>query len=397
MDLSPSTPSELLAWPPGCQPIGTRCSAQVLQQRLTPWLERGSRFDLLLLLAATRTAEREGISAAGATPESRRMTALADAELLLHGPGSSARLRPLPSLPAGVSPALLSHVAMSRLSMRPLIAALGLEHPPSFPHLRLESLQAGPAACLSTGRAMEPERVRRLWEQGMQLGQRLQRPLLLAECVPGGTTTAQAVLTALGVEAQGLISGSARKPPQQLKRQLVDQGLESAQLPVEPTAQAVLAAVGDPFQAVAAGLLVSARQPVLLGGGSQMAAVLALALASIPASQRIGLAGRAVLGSTAWLAAERISGQVEPALGCLLDALGQHYGVNLAGMASGVRFQSTEVQPLRDYEDGFVKEGVGAGALLLLAQLQGHSVGCLVADCERAMDQLLASPVTSLS
>ena len=50
MDLSPSTPSELGAWPQGCQSIGTRCDAQALQQRLTPWLERGSRFDLLLLL-----------------------------------------------------------------------------------------------------------------------------------------------------------------------------------------------------------------------------------------------------------------------------------------------------------------------------------------------------------
>ena len=396
MDLSPSTPSEPGPWPPGCQPIGSRCDAQDLRQHLTPWLEQGRRFDLLLLLAATRTAEREGISAAGATPESRRMTALADAELLLHGPASSARRCPLPPLPAGVSPALLSHVAMTRISMRPLIAALGLEHPPSFPHLRLESLQAGPAACLSTGRAMEPARVRRLWEQGMRLGQRLQRPLLLAECVPGGTTTAQAVLTALGVEVQGLISGSARQPPQQLKRQLVDQGLERARLPVEPTAQAVLAAVGDPFQAVASGLLVTAQQPVLLGGGSQMAAVLALALASIPVPQQVGLAARVVLGSTAWLAAERISGRVDPALGCLLDAVGQRYGVNLAGMASGVRFRGTAVQPLRDYEDGFVKEGVGAGALLLLAQLQGHGVETLVADCERAMDQLQGFPVTSL-
>ena len=40
----------------------------------------------LLLLAATDTAAVEGISAAGSTPQSRRRTAAADAELLLHGP-----------------------------------------------------------------------------------------------------------------------------------------------------------------------------------------------------------------------------------------------------------------------------------------------------------------------
>jgi NaMN:DMB phosphoribosyltransferase len=50
---------------------------------------------------------------------------------------------------------------------------------------------------------------------------------------------------------------------------------------------------------------------------------------------------------------------------------------------------------LRDYEDGFVKEGVGAGALLLLAQLQGHHSEALVEGCERALDQLLASAVAS--
>ena len=388
------TLSDLEGLPLGCSIVGSRCSRQQLQAHLQPWLQQTSGFDLLLLLAATRTAEREGISAAGATAASRRLTALADADLLLHGPGQLRRWS-LPPLPAGVSPALLSHVALQRLPMQPLVAALGLEHEATFPHLRLESPQAGPARCLSTGRAMDPERVERLWRQGMRLGAQLRRPLLLAECVPGGTTTAQAVLTALGVPVIGLISGSARQPPQELKRHLVEQGLRRAQLPAWPSPQAVLAAVGDPFQAVAAGVLVSAQQPVLLGGGSQMAAVAALALASLPDQQRNVLADRVLLGSTAWLAQERIRGGDMPALGCLLDEVGQRFGVSLAGLASGLRFHASRQPALRDYEDGFVKEGVGAGALLLLAQLQGQHSEALVEGCERALDQLLASAVAS--
>lgn len=242
---------------------------------------------------------------------------------------------------------------------------------------------------------MEPERVKGLWQQGMRLGAQLRCPLLLAECVPGGTTTAQAVLTGLGVSVQGLISGSARQPPQQLKQQLVEQGLQRAQLSGSPSPQAVLAAVGDPFQAVAAGVLISARQPLLLGGGSQMAAVVALALASLPNQQRQALADRVLIGSTAWLAQETISGHGMSALGCLLDEVGQRFGVSLAGLASGVRFHTSRQPALRDYEDGFVKEGVGAGGLLLLAQLQGHPIEALVEDCDRAMDQLLASAVAS--
>ena len=394
MDLLPLIPSDLEGLPSGCLILGTRCRQQQLQAQLDVWGHQDASFDLLLLLAATRTAEREGISAAGATAASRRLTALADADLLLNGPAQPRRW-PLPPLPAGVSPALLSHVALKRLPMHPRVAALGLVHQATFPHLQLEGPDAGPARCVSTGQAMELERVTNLWRQGMRLGAQLSRPLLLAECVPGGTTTAQAVLTGLGVPVNGLISGSARQPPQELKRRVVEQGLQRAQLPRCPSPQAVLAAVGDPFQAVAAGVLLTARQPLLLGGGSQMAAVVALALAALPEPQRQGLADRVLLGATAWLAQETIPGDGQSALGCLLDEVGQRFGVSLAGLASGVRFHTSRQPALRDYEDGFVKEGVGAGGLLLLAQLQGHPTEALVEDCDRAMAELLASAVAS--
>ena len=391
MDWSPSTPSESGCLPEGCQLFGHGGGPERLKERLSPWRLPGITLDLLLLLAATRTAEHPGISAAGATPDSRRFTALADAELLLEGPDGQRRW-PLPPLPAGVSPALLSHAAIGGLSLMTHVAALGLEYPTPFPHLRLESQDWGPAACLSSGRAMPLERVERLWRQGMHLGARLQRPVLLTECVPGGTTTAQAALTALGITAGSLISGSAQRPPQALKRSLVAQGLRRANLPQRPSPLAVLAAVGDPFQVVAAGVLVATRQPVLLGGGSQMVAVLALALAALEPQDRRGLSERALLGTTAWLADEQLGSERQPALGCLLDRVGQYFGVSLCGLASGVRFHHSRHQVLRDYERGYVKEGVGAGALLLLAQLQGQSSAALVEACDRAVDRLQASP-----
>ena len=390
MDLSPSIPSEPRTLPEGCQTLGRSCEEALLEQRLSPWRRSDHVSNLLVLLAATRTAEHPGISAAGATAESRRFTALADAELLLEGP-SGKRRWPLPPLPAGVSPALLSHVALSHLRLSPLLAAIGLEHPAPFPHLRLESGRWGPADCLSSGRAMPQARVERLWRQGMHLGNRLRGPVLLTECVPGGTTTAQAVLSALGVSVGSLISGSAQQPPQRLKRMLVDQGLQGASLPDRPSPTAVLAAVGDPFQAVAAGFLVAARQPVLLGGGSQMVAVLGLALSALNRSERYALSDRTLLGTTAWLAQERLGAERQPSLGILLDRVGQHFDVSLTGLASGIRFHNSRVSALRDYERGFVKEGVGAGALLLLAQLQGHTSPALVEACELAVDQLRAS------
>lgn len=397
MDLLPSIPSDTPVLPEGCQQLGSIGSSPLNAQSLHPWSTRDQPVDLLLVLAATRTAEHEGISAAGSTAASRRFTALADAELLLEGPAGQRRW-PLPPLPAGVSPALLSHVAARRLNLTPQMAALGLVQQPDFPHLRIEALDQGPSACLSSGSAMPLSRVQHLWNRGVLLGRELQRPLVLAECVPGGTTTAQAVLTALGVEVAHLISGSARHPPQRLKQALVTRGLQRASLGPRPASKLILAAVGDPFQAFASGVLVgslSAGQPLLLGGGCQMLAVLALAMQALPASQRERLAAQVVIGTTGWLADEGADDGRQSPLGGLVDAIAGHVEAPLTVLSCGVRFQSSVHQPLRDYEQGYVKEGVGAGALLLLAQLRGCSCSDLVLDCERALEQLLNRPVTS--
>jgi len=393
----PLTRSEAFGLPPGCRVLGDCCPAHLIDQHRRIWSERTDRLDLLLVLAATSTAEQDGISAAGATACSRRLTAVADAELLLDGP-AVARRWPLPPLPAGVSPALLSHAVLPWVPLNPSVVALGLPVEPDFPHLRFEEGAAGPANCVSSGHARGAARGQRLWSGGQRLGRRLRRPLVLAECVPGGTTTAQAVLTALGLPVNGLISGSARQPPHALKRQLVAAGLAEAGLGPDPAPQAVVAAVGDPFQALAAGLLVGAAdgcQPLLLAGGSQMAAVLALAMAASSEDARRRLSERVMLGTTAWLAEERFPGEDRPPLDRLIDALAARFGVGTVALSSGIRFHDSCHQQLRDYENGYVKEGVGAGGLLLLAQLQGISAADLQASCDAAMQALLEPPVTS--
>ena len=225
------------------------------------------------------------------------------------------------------------------------------------------------------------------------------RPLVVAECVPGGTTTAQAVLTALGVEVAHLISGSSLHPPQQLKQELVSRGLQRAALGAHPAAEQILAAVGDPFQAFTAGVLVgavSSGQPLLLGGGCQMLAVLALAMQALPINQRKRLAAQVLIGTTGWLADEGAVATSQSPFAGLVDATAGHMAAALSVFACGLRFRDSAHQLLRDYERGYVKEGVGAGALLLLAQLRGCSCADLVLDCERALEQLLSRPVTSI-
>ena len=366
-----------------------------------PWtqaLEQGwRRSRTLLLLAATDTAAVPGISAAGASPQARLGTAAADAELLLLGPGGR-RCHALPPLPAGVSPALISHVVLSQLGLleRTRVLDLGCAIAAAVPHLRLPGLEsAGPARCLSTGQALAPARVAALVQRGSAWGRRLDpaEPLLLAECVPGGTTTALAVLEGLGVAAAGLVSGSLRQPAHGLKAALVAQGLAAASFEAadltgvaHPPAFAdplnVLAALGDPMQAFAAGLVGAAAArgtPVLLAGGSQMAAVLALALALAEPGQRPALADRLVVATTAWVAEEAGSN-----LALLLERIGARWQVRPRLEVAALRFHGCSSAALRDYERGYVKEGVGAGGLALLWQLAGRQPGALAEACDAA-------------
>ena len=364
----------------------------------TQALEQGwRRSRTLLLLAATDTAAVPGISAAGASPQARLGTAAADAELLLLGPGGR-RCHALPPLPAGVSPALISHVVLSQLGLleRTQVLDLGCAIAAAVPHLRLPGLEsAGPARCLSTGQALAPARVAALVQRGSAWGRRWDpaEPLLLAECVPGGTTTALAVLEGLGVAAAGLVSGSLRQPAHGLKAALVAQGLAAASFEAadltgvaHPLAFAdplkVLAALGDPMQAFAAGLVGAAAArgtPVLLAGGSQMAAVLALALALAEPGQRPALADRLVVATTAWVAEEAGSN-----LALLLERIGARWQVRPRLEVAALRFHGCSSAALRDYERGYVKEGVGAGGLALLWQLAGRQPGALAEACDAA-------------
>ncbi len=375
-------------------------SPEAAERWCRPWRGPLQGTDLLLLLAATETAAVAGISAAGATPESRRGTAAADAELLLLGPDLPLP-HPLPPLPAGVSPALISRVVCEGLGLEPLVVDLGCAIAPGVPHLRPPPpAGVGPASCLSSGAAMPLERVRALlalgqrWGHGRRLG--APHPLVVAECVPGGTTTAQALLSGLGIEAGGIVSGSLARPAHGLKADLVARGLAAAPAALGRSGPlgaadplAVVAALGDPMQPLAAGLLLAGAargRPLLLAGGSQMAAVLALAMALAPPSLLPRLVGQVAVGTTAWVASEQHSD-----LTLLLQRIGQRWGHEPLAFAASLRFHGPVHPALADYERGYVKEGVGAGGLALLWELSGRSPAALAQACDRACLRLLGA------
>ena len=350
---------------------------------------RGCSAVFACVLGFTETCLIPGISAAGCTPEDRKYTACADAEFLYYGPRKKPQY-PLPPLLAGASPVIISRAVVEALKIPLYLFNAGLPQPPAVPAIDLGGTTA---RCASLGEAMELATVQHLLEQGLLWGQRLSTfiqngYLILGECVVGGTTTALAILTALGIPAVGLVNSSHPACNHAQKWGVVQAGLERMRergkvrgvggdfsSPTSPTPLIdplqLVAAVGDPMQVVVAGMALAASRScgVLLAGGTQMLAVYALMSAIAQAYALSWRPEEVVVGTTRWVAEDPTGGTVK-----LAQLIGRSNnstpdGVSPPLLATGLSFADSRYPQLQAYEQGFVKEGMGAGGACIAAHL----------------------------
>lgn len=374
--------------------IATICDAGGQLSQLVFSLTEGSagnrgRGCFLLAIGSTESSDVPGISAAGATAEMRRMTPAFDAEALVLGRTSSGER--VPVSPTGiVSPVVVTRAALGFLDCDTVVVNCG-----SFVAPAVGCITAGTtvARCLSTGQALEHSHVERLFRCGFESGLELRdryEYLVVGECVPGGTTTALAVLKGLGYDADRLLSSSLPEANHQLRERLVNQGLERAGLyrdgcRVNRTREILpleaVAACGDPMQPFVAGLALSASAtvPVILAGGSQMLAVWAL-ISEIAYRDGMDLVSRSLaVITTKWVAFDRSAG---------IRRLAELVAAPFA--ASCPSFAKSRHSGLRAYEDGHVKEGVGAGGAMAAAYLIGNAdPDSLVEAVDASYDQLV--------
>jgi uncharacterized protein (TIGR00303 family) len=354
------------------------------------WLAkyRGCLPSFACVLGFTDTALIPGISAAGSTPEDRKYTACADAEFLYYGAEHQPQY-PLPPLTAGASPVLISRAVVEALKIPVYLFNAGLHLVPSVPVIDLAGL---PARCLSTGNAMDLGTVKHLLEQGLIWGDRLaaevpQSYIILSECVVGGTTTALAVLTALGIDAIGKVNSSHPICNHQQKWEVVQAGLQN--IPADSDPLKLVAAVGDPMQVVVAGMAIAASRNcgVMLAGGTQMLAVYALITAISQADDLFWQPKEVIVGTTRWVAEDPTGRTVDLALN--LDNKITHQGIIPPLLATKLSFANSRYPQLQAYEQGFVKEGVGAGAACIAAHLcQNWQEYQLLAAIENQLQQL---------
>lgn len=324
---------------------------------LRPALAKRGRY--ALCIGGTETSDIEWISAAGADGLSRRLTPAIDAEALVLGKPKSANS--IPVSPRGiVSPVVLSRAMLELLECNMDVFDCGVF---SEPKVHYHRMGKRPASCLQTGQALPMTDVENLYAAGRRAGRKIAEEVsyvVLGECVPAGTTTALGVLTALGYDASKLVSSSMPHSIQERRIELVRKGLRNAGQLDGPLS--TVAAVGDPMQPFAAGLAAEACKavPVVLGGGTQMLAVYALAAAiegrEYFADKPIGVI------TTKWVAFDNGS---DP--GVLADLVGAPFA------AACPDFHQSRHEGLRAYEEGNVKEGVAAGALMALVHLSGKT------------------------
>ena len=353
-------------------------------------------------IATTATAQIPGVSAAGASTELIPYTAAADVEAIVHG--RALCLGKIPENPVGPpSPVIITMAALRRLKAPFMVIDAGNRVTPKVPML---------VAGRTPGRVLtESEPVpdaAGLFIEGVIIGTQLGRcghTLVLGESVPGGTTTAMAVMEALGMAALGRISGSMPGNNQSLKQELVSRVMREKGVAKGGCLATPLDAVrlfGDPMQAVQAGVAMAASRytTVILGGGTQMIAVAALIGALLQADrpevffsrpEQLKLLPEALganpgnlgIATTAWVSEDENAD---------LRALMAQLPAPVPLYAAGLDFSASRHQNLVLYEEGYVKEGVGAGAMALAAMLYDDIDNrVMLAEIEKVYEEIYLS------
>ena len=309
-----------------------------------------SQFNFCLVISYTETSEIPGITIAGADKEFLKFTSPADAEFLRHGHCKC--IDTIPMSPDGKpTPALLTKVALDSAKIPHFIINAGSKIYPDIPHFDSQ-LEFGKNISEST--ALSPEKVAEGIEFGKIIGKSICKPnecLVIGESIPGGTTTALAVLKGFGINTS--VSSSMPNNPIEIKNQTVDNALKRLKSddPIN-----IISELGDPMIAVVAGILSESSKitRVILAGGTQMTAVLAFA-------KRIGYNKQNIaVGCTSYI--------IDDVDAKFLETIKQID--NIPVLSVDPLLSQSKFPGLKSYSEGFVKEGAGAGGCMIASLLK---------------------------
>jgi uncharacterized protein (TIGR00303 family) len=327
---------------------------------------RPSRPLFLCIMSNTDTGKIPGISAAGTSPELTDYTPGADAELV-----ETNRIMTMPELPetpgGSPTPAIITRAALTLSGIPSLFVASGLRRKPAVPYAEMGG---SPGGDIRKERAVKD--ASGIYERAAIMGRKLvglSDCVFIGETIAGGTTTALAVLKALGYP--GKVSSSFAVNPVELKLQVVREAMErcgtrEGDLRGDPLR--AIAELGDPMMPCALGLIHGLKgTKVVLCGGTQMAVVLAMADA-------MGLEGDLSIATTRYIVEDKSASFKE-----IVEELGRPYYIADPGL------ERSKIPQVRIYTEGYVKEGVGAGGAALAASLYGVTQQQIVEETDRVL------------
>jgi uncharacterized protein (TIGR00303 family) len=313
-----------------------------------------------LFLGSTELSKVPGISAAGANPGITPYTAPADADMIRFG--KSRISTGLPIDPQGhPSPAIVTRAAVLEANIPVTVVQCGSWIAPSPPYVEFEAQPAGDPrfAPALPGAAAIMECARELAKNGRFSSPRV----MVAESVPGGTTTALLILRALGYRE--MVSSAGPENPVALKEAVWREaaartGIQAGDLAGDPLR--AIREFGDPMQAAAAAFVHALPEDaeVVLAGGTQMLAIAALLRA-------MGRKKLPLVATTKYVCNDRNAG---------FSPLAASIGVKT--WIAPLDFSASPHQGLREYEDGFIKEGAGAGGSVYYAERLGVPIDRII-------------------
>ncbi|WP_458456752.1 nicotinate mononucleotide-dependent phosphoribosyltransferase CobT [Methanobrevibacter sp.] len=339
--------------------ITTYGSTELLEK-----LQQSNDTVFLITIGTTETSLIDGISGAGPSADLTEYTPASDVEFMILGEVRccEAPAETVVGDAAAPTPARLTKASLQLANIPFVVVDAGSKIKPDVEYVNLGKDYGRD---IRTGKGvLNPLEI---FENAKDLGSELSarhEMLIIGESIAAGTTTALGVLRALGYDANEKVSGSMPHNPHDMKTKAVDEGLKNAGLDPEKDAidaMQAIGAVGDPTLPAIAGIVLGSEIPIILAGGTQMAAACAI----IKSIQPNFDFSRINLATTVYVAGDETAD---------LFGILKQIDDNITVHAVDPKFEDSEHEGLKNYLKGFVKEGAGAGGAMFAALALGNSV-----------------------
>jgi len=308
----------------------------------------------LLVLSNSEIANVNGISGAGSSQRYIQYTPAADAEIVSHGKLKTVRVMS-DAASGAATPAVLTRAGLNLSQSTHLLINSGLQIVPGVPFYDLRA-KYGDDIRFRPG-VPDAYTIR---DASRKLAGCCDCDLaVIGETIPGGTTTALCVLRALGYNVN--VSSSFAANPSALKEKVVRKAMQGASInpgSLQHDPMQAIKLFGDPMMPCVVGLtegFINRGKDVVLAGGTQMGAVAAI-LKELNSSDDL------VLATTKYVFDDTSARFVE-----LIEEL------EIDAYSAYPDFSKSSISALQKYEQGEVKEGVGAGGAMALTCIAGFS------------------------